>query len=99
MWGPYPDYHDIAKLEYGRLLWRTRAGQRRLVNHWTQAAHPHHERFQEQRSLIQETLESGLSDEELDRDLRERNTSLRAVARDIPSVFGSLAGTEANAET
>lgn len=39
---------------------------------------------------IEEVLGSQSSDEELDRDLRKRNLSLRAVVREIPPVFGSI---------
>jgi hypothetical protein len=39
---------------------------------------------------IEEVLGSQSSDEELDRDLRKRNLSLRAVVREIPLVFASI---------
>jgi hypothetical protein len=39
---------------------------------------------------IEEVLASQSSDDELDRNLRKRNLSLRAVVREIPPVFGSI---------
>ena len=44
VWGPYASYDDVARVEYGRRLWR----------------------------------------------LREQGASLRAMAREIPPVFGSF---------
>src|SRR5205823_1560218 len=90
VWGPYPNYHDVARFEYGRLLWRSPAVRSRLVKHWTDPRHPYCERFLEQRELIESVLASDESEEDLDRRLRERNSSLRCVAREIPPVFGSF---------
>jgi hypothetical protein len=42
------------------------------------------------KSLVCEILESPLSEAELDADLRQRHLSLRAAAREIPPVFGSI---------
>jgi hypothetical protein len=39
---------------------------------------------------IEEVLASQSSDDELDRNLRKRNLSLRAVVREIPPVFASI---------
>jgi hypothetical protein len=39
---------------------------------------------------IEEVLASQSSDDELDRNLRKRNLSLRAVVREIPLVFASI---------
>jgi hypothetical protein len=64
--------------------------QVRLLGHWTDERHPHRERFLRQRELIEEVLESTEGPEELDRRLRERGTSLRCMAREIPPVFGSF---------
>ena len=88
VWGPYPVYDDISRLQYGRILWRNPATQERLIRHWLDERHPYRERFQEHRPLVEEVLESSASDKELDRSLRERNTSLRCVVREIPPVFG-----------
>jgi hypothetical protein len=44
----------------------------------------------ENQETIEEVLGSQSSDEELDRDLRKRNLSLRAVVREIPPVFASI---------
>jgi hypothetical protein len=49
-----------------------------------------HHRFLENQETIEEVLGSQSSDVELDRDLRKRNLSLRAVVREIPPVFASI---------
>ena len=90
IWGPYPNYDDIARFEYGRRLWRFEDMRGRLLRHWTDARHPYHERFGEQRQLIEEILNSTASPLEIDSSLRKRGTSLRAMAREIPPVFGSF---------
>ena len=90
VWGPYPVYDDLARLEYGRRFWRDRTMRERLLTHWLDERHPYRERFIEQRRLVEEVLESNVSDKELDRSLRERSTSLRCVVREIPPVFGQF---------
>ena len=90
VWGPYPNYDDIARFEYGRRLWRLPEMRSRFLRHWTDPRHPYHERFARQRELIEEVLCSEDSPEELDQRLRGRDTSLRCVAREIPPVFGSF---------
>jgi hypothetical protein len=82
---------EYAKLEYGRLLWRVPVSRERLLRHWQDARHPHAARFAEHQADVQEILDSPKgSDQELDAKLRERNLSLRAVVKEIPSVFGSF---------
>ena len=90
VWGTYPNYDDIARFEYGRMMWRLPDMRKRMLRHWTDERHPYHERFAERRDLIIEVLESPLSPEELDKLLRSRNTSLRCVSREIPPIFGSF---------
>ena len=90
VWGEYPNYDDIARFEYGRRLWRRPAMRARLLAHWADARHPYHERFAEQRALIESVLFSTESPAALDARLRERNSSLRCIAREIPPVFGSF---------
>jgi len=75
--GPYPNYDDIARFEYGRRMWRLPDMRARFLRHWTDERHPYRERFLRQRDLIEEVLGSAESPEELDRRLRERGTSLR----------------------
>jgi hypothetical protein len=89
-WGKYPNYRDIARFEYGRLLWKNPEARRRMLAHWESPDHPHAERFQENLSLVREILESPLGEAELDSSLRSRALSLRAAAREIPPVFGSI---------
>ena len=90
VWGPYPNYDDIARFDYGRLLWRSPQMRSRLLRHWTDERHPYRERFQVQREIIEAVLSSTEPAEELDRRLRAQNTSLRCLAREIPPVFGSF---------
>ena len=90
VWGPYPNYDDIARFEYGRLLWRSPQMRSRLLNHWTDARHPYQERFLLRYQLIQEVLSSQETEYALDDRLRSQGTSLRCVAREIPPVFGSF---------
>lgn len=90
VWGPYPNYDDVARFEYGRLLWRSSHSRARLLRHWTDERHPHQERFRKRRALLEEVLASEESPQALDARLRPRGTSLRCVARDIPPVFGSF---------
>jgi hypothetical protein len=70
VWGPYPNYDDLARFQYGRMLWRLPDVRARLIRPWTDERHPYHERFLEQRGLIEEVLCSTESPEELDRRLR-----------------------------
>jgi hypothetical protein len=82
---------EYAKLEYGRLLWRVPAYRVRLLRHWRDARHPHAGRFAEHEAEVTRVLESPKgSDLALDAELRRRNSSLRAVIKEIPSVFGSF---------
>lgn len=90
IWGPYPNYDDIARFEYGRRLWRDSHFRQRLLNHWMDDRHPYRDRFKEQRKLIEEILASDKNPAELDDYLRSRETSLRCVAREIPPVFGAF---------
>ena len=90
VWGPYPNYDDIARFEYGRRMWRLPEMRERLLAHWLDDRHPYRNRFCEQRSLIEEVLSSDANVEVLDSKLRERGASLRSVAREIPPVFGSF---------
>ena len=73
------------------MLWKYADFRARLLRHWTDPRHPHHERFNEWRPEVEKLLPSPKdSDDELDRDLRKRGLSLRVVVREIPSVFGDF---------
>ena len=54
-----------------------------MLAHWSDSKHPYHHRFLENQETIEEVLALQSSDEELDRDLRKRHLSLRAVVRKI----------------
>jgi len=90
VWGDYPNWDDIARFVYGRLMWRLPQMRARLLAHWLDERHPQCERFQAQRELIEHALESELGSVELDVVLRQRGTTLRCVAREVPAVFGSF---------
>lgn len=90
VWGPYVNYDDVARFEYGRRMWWLPDMRARLIAHWTDERHPYRHRFLEQRSLLEEVLSSKESPAELEARLRRRGTSLRSVAREIPPVFGSF---------
>ena len=90
VWGPYPNYDDMSRFQYGRMLWHSPGMRSRFLKHWTDPRHPYKQRFERQRDLIEGVLVSKESPEELDRGLRTRGTSLRCVAREIPPVFGSF---------
>jgi hypothetical protein len=82
---------EYAKLEYGRLLWRVPAYRDRLLRHWHDPRHPHAGRFVEHEIEVTRILGTSKdSDTALDAELRRRNSSLRAVVKEIPSVFGSF---------
>ena len=40
--------------------------------------------------MVERILESGLSDEQIDEQLKSKGHSLRAVVREIPPIFGSI---------
>jgi hypothetical protein len=90
VWGPYPNYDDISRFEYGRRLWKHPNSRARFLKHWLDERHPYRERFMEQRALIEEVLDSTEAPAVLDARLRSRGSSLRCVAREIPPVFGSF---------
>jgi len=84
-------YQEYSKLHYGRMLWKYPDFRQRLLRHWTDPRHPHAERFKEWRLEVERILGSPKgSDEELDRELRQRGLSLRVVVKEIPSVFGDF---------
>ena len=90
VWGAYPDWDAISRFVYGRRMWRLPEMRARLLAHWLDYRHPYRERFQEHRVLVEELLSSDLSPERLNERLRERKTSVRCMAREIPPVFGSF---------
>jgi hypothetical protein len=90
IWGPYRNYQDEARFEYGRRMWRIPEMRARLLALWLDERHPWRERFMESRQLIEEILNSDHTPEELNRQLLLRGTRLRCIAREIPPVFGSF---------
>ena len=64
--------------------------RRRLLTHWLDERHPYRERFVTRRTLVEDILTATESEVELDLRLRAQGDSLRAVAREIPPVFGDF---------
>ena len=90
VWGPYPNYDDVARFEYGRRMWQYPGMRERLLLHWLDERHPYRHRFIEHRFLLEEILTSDLPILELDRRLRSRGSSLRCMVREIPPIFGGF---------
>jgi hypothetical protein len=90
VWGPYVSYDDVARFTYGQRLWRQPAMRARLLAHWLDERHPYRDRFVARRKMIEDILSTEEPPVLLDRRLRGQRTSLRAVAREIPPVFGSF---------
>jgi hypothetical protein len=84
--------HDQARLEYGRLLWRRPSARERLLRHWADPRHPHHDRFTgDTRHWVERVLfATPDQDDALDAELRSHSQSLRTIVREIPPVFGSF---------
>ena len=89
---PYFVPNDWARLQYGRLLWKNPKMRNRLLSHWQDKRHPWHSRFAgERRKQVEKLLLSDSSEDgEIDEKLRQQGSSLRAVMREIPPVFGSF---------
>ncbi len=90
VWGDYVNYDDVARFDYGRLLWRQPAMRDRLLRHWLDEQHPGHERFLAHRAEVEEILSSEQTAAQLNELCLRRGTSLRCVAREIPPVFGAF---------
>ncbi len=90
VWGAYPNYQDRSRYDYARLLWKNPQIRRRLISHWTSPKHPYAGRFKKNRKLIEEIISAKGSELEIDLSLRSRQWSLRALAREIPPVFGDF---------
>lgn len=89
---PYFVPDDWARLQYGRLLWRSARTRERLLAHWSDPRHPYAERFLARyRPLVERLLVSEEADNErLDAELRAEGHSLRTIMREIPPVFGDF---------
>jgi hypothetical protein len=84
-------YHDEARLEYGRLLWKNPVMRQRLLTHWTDPRHPYNERFAECQADIEWLLRTSPSEnDQIDVSLRAKGSSLRVLVREIPPVFGDF---------
>lgn len=84
------DLEDHARLQYSRILWKNPGTRRRLLYVWEHPEHPHRERFDENRVLIEGLLEC--ADPESYANVAEggQKWSLRTLTREIPCVIWSL---------
>jgi len=83
--------HDLARLEYGRLMWRKPKNRERLLRHWNDERHPYRNRFQTYRDDVELVLSSDpAQDDQLNQTLNAKGASLRTVIREIPPVLGSF---------
>src|SRR5438067_12749613 len=87
VWGPYPNYDDIARFQYGRMMWRVPEMRQRLLKHWTDERHPYRERFLVRPALLEQILSSTETEQELDEMLKQQGSSLRCMTSEIPLVF------------
>ena len=91
IWGPYPDFDDVARFQYGRRMWRLPEMRKRLLAHWTDERHPYRKRFEALRPLIEKVLMSDQGEAELDQQLRkEAEVFVAWLARFRPSLEASL---------
>lgn len=83
---------DWARLQYGRMLWKSPSFRNRLLKHWTDIRHPYRDRFLNcYQKKVNRLLNSAVADnEKLDIIFRKEGESLRTVMREIPSVFGDF---------
>jgi hypothetical protein len=85
-------YQDESRLEYGRRFWRDPAKRERLLQHWLDERHPYSDRLRRRwLPLVDRVLQSEPDqDDSLDAALQSEGSSLRAVVKEIPPVFGSF---------
>jgi hypothetical protein len=85
-------YQDESRLEYGRRFWRDPSKRERLLRHWLDERHPYSDRLRERwLPLVDRVLRSPPGhDDELDAALQAEGSSLRAVVKEIPPVFGAF---------
>jgi hypothetical protein len=76
----------MARLEYSRLLWKNPRTRRRLLYVWENVRHPHRERFEENRTLIEGLLECADPQRYVD-SLPHGVWSLRTLTREIPAIL------------
>ncbi|MBM4013070.1 MAG: hypothetical protein ACKO4Z_00125 [Planctomycetota bacterium] len=85
-------YQDESRLEYGRRFWRDPVKRERLLRHWLDERHPYSVRLRSRwLPLVDRVLRSEPDhDDSLDAALQSEGSSLRAVVKEIPPVFGSF---------
>ncbi|MCF6312431.1 MAG: hypothetical protein L3J39_08260 [Verrucomicrobiales bacterium] len=83
---------DWARLQYGRMLWKSPSFRNRLLKHWTDIRHPYRDRFvNAYQGKVERLLSSAATENKaLDETFRKEGESLRTVMREIPPVFGDF---------
>jgi hypothetical protein len=81
---------DEARLHYSRVLWKNPRTRRRLLYVWEHPEHPHRERFEENRVLVEGLLECPDPEAYVKNVAGADKWSLRTLTREIPSVIWSL---------
>ncbi len=81
---------DEARLHYSRVLWRNPLLRQRLLYVWEHPEHPHRERFEENRALIEGFLKCSDPESYANQAEGGKKWSLRTLTREIPCVIWSL---------
>jgi hypothetical protein len=81
---------DDARLHYSRVLWKNPHYRRRLLYVWEHPEHPHRERFEKNRQLVEGLLECNDPQEYVNTVAGANKWSLRTLTREIPSVIWTL---------
>jgi hypothetical protein len=81
---------DEARLQYSRILWNVPRTRKRLLFVWEHPNHPHRERFEENRQLVQGLLECADPQAYIDKVAGATRWSLRTLTREIPAVIWTL---------
>jgi hypothetical protein len=84
------NFEDEARLQYSRILWRNPRTRRRLLYVWEHPQHPHRERFQENRELVEGLLECNEPQDYITTVAGSDKWSLRTLTREIPCVIWTL---------
>jgi hypothetical protein len=78
---------DESRLDYGRMLWNSARGRRRLLYIWDHPDHPHRDRFNRYREMVVGLLECP---DPADYVAQYPEWSLRTMTREIPAIMWSI---------
>jgi hypothetical protein len=83
-------FDDEARLQYSRILWNNPRTRRRLLFVWEHPEHPHRERFEQNRQLVEGLLECTEPQKYVETVAGADKWSLRTLTREIPAVIWTL---------